>query len=425
MVTFAQLRDAKPAQFQAVADDLLAAAKDSEESANAIHANGRRKLEDSWKDELGAAVRDSLATAADKFDVMAILNRSAAAALDTLQDAVELAQRELTSAVSYATANSLTVDENGTVNLPPTVAAGDLARLQSVQTEAQSLITDAVEAATQADGLAEQSMTSLRVDPDTTSQDSARAKQSDAVEASIAMLRDTLPHGQSPEAVERWWNGLSDNQRTTLENAVPIDVYDLPGIPASVRTSLEANENGYNRIAFLKYARDHVNDESIDVFDNNCANYVSNGLLSAGLDEKGTFTTDDDGWGRSAAGDWNWKTPDLPGIPSVQGISHTDSWYNANAQREFFQNNGGATVSAKDAQPGDVAYWNYNDGPGGEPDGESHHAAIVTSVLPDGEAVYSQHTPSAENYSVQGRLPEGEQSEGDQDVVFVRPRQGW
>lgn len=84
-----------------------------------------------------------------------------------------------------------------------------------------------------------------------------------------------------------------------------------------------------------------------------------------------------------------------------------------------------ATVSASDVRLGDVAYWNYNDGPGGEPDGESHHAAAVTAILPDGDAVYSQHTPSAENYSVQGRLPEGEQSEGDQEVVFVRPRQGW
>jgi hypothetical protein len=74
----------------------------------------------------------------------------------------------------------------------------------------------------------------------------------------------------------------------------------------------------------------------------------------------------------------------------------------------------------------DPAYFDYADGAGvGEVDGQAHHAALVTGVLPDGEVLYTQHTPGAQSSSLQGRLPKLEQSEGGQQITVVRPRQTW
>ncbi|MCG5432529.1 hypothetical protein LV457_09520 [Mycobacterium sp. MYCO198283] len=51
--------------------------------------------------------------------------------------------------------------------------------------------------------------------------------------------------------------------------------------------------------------------------------------------------------------------------------------------------------------------------------------AVVTAVLPDGEVLYTQHTPAAINLDVQDRLPIIEQGEGAQTVTVVRPQQTW
>lgn len=118
-------------------------------------------------------------------------------------------------------------------------------------------------------------------------------------------------------------------------------------------------------------------------------------LRAGGLDYKGKSTLDDNGWGQSKAGEWGWNTPDIPGLPEVKGLSHTRSWFNSEAQEEFFLRDGG------------------------------EHAALVTGVLPDGEVLYTQHTPGAQGSSLQGRVPNLEQNEGRQQITVVRPKQTW
>ncbi|GAA3699772.1 hypothetical protein [Gordonia hankookensis] len=75
------------------------------------------------------------------------------------------------------------------------------------------------------------------------------------------------------------------------------------------------------------------------------------------------------------------------------------------------------------AMPGDVVYFNYAQ-PHASGD-VSHHTAVVTGVLPDGQILYTQHTPGAANLSVQDRLPMIEQSEGQQSITIVRPSETW
>ncbi|MBI2702083.1 MAG: amidase domain-containing protein [Mycobacterium sp.] len=99
---------------------------------------------------------------------------------------------------------------------------------------------------------------------------------------------------------------------------------------------------------------------------------------------------------------------------------YTKSWYNADEQRSFLINSGGSSVPLSQARPGDVIYFNWSDSAahGGE---VSHHAAIVSSVLPNGEVLYTQHTPGATNYSLEDRLPIRLQDQDPQTVVVIRP----
>ena len=57
--------------------------------------------------------------------------------------------------------------------------------------------------------------------------------------------------------------------------------------------------------------------------------------------------------------------------------------------------------------------------------GKTHHAAVVTAVMPDGEIKYTQHSDSYQNVSIQGRLPHETESEGLQNLRFVRPEPDW
>ncbi|MGV9803317.1 amidase domain-containing protein, partial [Mycobacterium sp. NPDC003449] len=200
---------------------------------------------------------------------------------------------------------------------------------------------------------------------------------------------------------------------------------NLAGLPANVKAELEAKDRGFDAMQTLQFARDHWDDTSSDIFPNNCAHFVSQALHAGGLPYKGRSTLDDHGWGQSRAGEWEWNMPDSKWWPEVEGYSHTRSWYNADAQQDFFMNNGGERVGISGARPGDVVYFDYADGPGAHVDGESHHVALVTGVLPDGEILYSQHTPGAQNSSLTGRIPVVEQGEGTRHVVVVRPGRSW
>lgn len=115
MVTFAQLRDAQPALWQAAADDILEVAKQCERTAGNIHANGTKPLEEHWPDRTGTLARNMLVKIADRMTNIGILARGATTPLDTLQDAVEIAQQELKAAVSEATAKGFSVSNDGRI----------------------------------------------------------------------------------------------------------------------------------------------------------------------------------------------------------------------------------------------------------------------------------------------------------------------
>ncbi|QKT07057.1 amidase domain-containing protein [Gordonia sp. X0973] len=414
MVTYRQLFDAKPALWEAAADDALAVAKQATRTADNIHFNGAKPLADNWPDQTGAQARSALVRCADRMVDTGILARGGAVALDTLEDAVRTAQDSLKAAVSFALSRGLTVGEDGSVTVPDDMPDDEIDQAKRAADQARELIRDAVEAATQADQSCVDALNACTVDPDSISTPDAQKRQAKAVEAALKSIRNLLPDGQSPENVARWWAGLTDEQRKMFERAVPVELHDLPGIPGDVKHRLEDTGRGYNPVETVRWAKQNAHNEKIDVFSVNCANFASNALHAGGLKYKL------DAWrGTSDSRNWGRRYEDQ--IPQP-GATHTRSWFNSDAQREFFLHNDGTEVPIGEARPGDVVYFNYSHPTG---DDVSHHTAVVTAVLPDGQVLYTQHTPGAVDQSLQDRLPMISQGEGQQTPVIVRPKESW
>lgn len=413
-----QLRYANPGSWQAAADDLLAAAKDCEEAVAEIHANGSRRLEESWTDYLGEIVRGRISDVTGKLEEIGVLLRGAVTALDTLEDAARIAQAQAGSAITAGTVAGLDLEGDVLVvpagHHDPETAADDCRRYNA-------LIKDAIDAADRADQEVAGALRKLNINVDTSSLDDALKQQSAAVADALDAIRETLPQGQPADVVKAWWDSLPVDRRKQLMLAVPVELHDLNGIPDSVKKELEGS-NGYNAVKAVQFARDHANDTSIDKFQNNCANFVSTTLASAGLDYKGTLTTDSDGWNRSRASGINF---DPPGPGSLQGLSHSDSWFNAEKQKNFFLNNGAQEVGTAGAKPGDLVYWEHTQNVGDYKPGEAHHTAVVTAVLPNGDILYSQHTTNGKDFSLTDRIGFSNQDGGTQNVRIIRPKETW
>lgn len=432
MVTFSELRQADPKLWQTAADDLLAASKQAERTAHNIHANGIKKLQDNWADHTGAQAQSTLTKVANRMVNTGVLARGATTALDTLQDSIEVAQRSLTSALEHARTSGVVVSADGSLNVMPNATNSEADKAKSAMPAIRSAIDDAVQAATEADQLCVHALNEVSVDPDSISVQDAQNRQATAVKDALHSIRDQLPDGQSEEAVRRWWNGLSPEQRSMFKKSVPVELSELRGIPQDVIDELDNRSGGYSPLQAVRWAKENESNRTFDTFKNNCANFVSRALSAAGLQQDSNPQPDGDAdqWGK-------WGLSMVPGMqssdnqnPSLldrlqESEGYSRSWYNSDAQRRFFLSHGGSEVGPLDARPGDVIYFNYESPDNPEPAGTSHHAALVTAVLPNGEVLYTQHEPAATNLSSQGRLPMIEQNEGRQSVHIVRPRQTW
>ncbi|MFC6011798.1 amidase domain-containing protein [Nocardia lasii] len=413
-----QLRYADPGKWQAAANDLLTAAKDCEEAVQEIHANGSRRLEESWTDYLGDIVRSRISDVTGKLEEIGVLLRGAVTALDTLEDAARIAQAQAGSAISAGTVAGLHLVGDAFIvpadHYDPDAAADDCKRYNA-------LINDAVDAADRADQEVAGALRKLSISVNSSSLDEAIKQQSAAVSDALDAIRETLPQEQPPDVVKAWWDGLAVDRRKQLMLAVPVELHSLNGLPDSVKKDLEGS-NGYNAVKAVDFARTHATDTSIDIFQNNCANYVSTTLTESGLAPKGSMTTDENGWGRSRTAGMDF---DPPGPGSIQGLSHTDTWFNAEKQKNFFLENGAQDVGTSGAKPGDIIYWEHTQNVGDYKPGEAHHTAIVTAVLPNGDVLYSQHTSNGNDFSLTDRIGFSNQDGGAQNIRVIRPKETW
>lgn len=426
MVTFAELRSAKPDLWTVAANDMLSAAKQCERVKDDIHDNGVAPLSDNWADHTGALAVDALKSIAGRAEVEAVLARSTVDPVDTLSHAVSIAQNELENGVRAAEALGCGVDPaTGSILPPPNIPSEglDVATMQKIEA-AQRLINDAVEAATQADAECTKALQETNGSSGTDDLQLARVVQADATEDALKELRQTIPDGLPPEDVARWWSSLTPQEQFDLERACPVELFNLNGVPDSVKQAIDRKDQlGYSSVGTVQYALTNVDNKSLDNFPDDCTNFVSDSLhYGGGLSEHRSGMGlkppkfDRGGWSDSDVGpegDTHW--------------SYTPSWAAAQNNRDFFLSHGGTVVDQGQARPGDVVYFTetQTDPAHGLSPNETHHAAVVTGVLPDGQVLYTQHSDSAANYPLNGRLPGFEQDYGQQRIEIVQPKKTW
>lgn len=422
MVTFAELRGAKPQLWTTAAEDLRKAGEQCLRVEQDIHNNGVQPLKDAWDDHVGQLAVGVLKNIATKAETTSILARAGAQPVDTLAYAVQTAQTELENAVRTAESNGLKVDPaTGKVSPPSKLGKNDNpTTMMLAMIQAQRLIDDAVEAATQADRLCTSALgeaSGSAANPETT-KGQAQDVQRNAARNALEEIRDTLPDGLSPTQVQMWWNGLTPQEQFNLERAAPTELMNLDGIPDDARKRIDRPELGYSSAGTVDYAKRNWANAKLDWEGlDNCTNFVSTSLRYGG----GMPTKDSpfdpvnhgyaDGW---SDGGWAGEHHAPP------GVTNTPSWGASQNNHDFFLSHGG-TVATDPSQvrPGDIVYWTT------QANGDTHHAAVVTGVLPDGEIIYTQHSDGATNYALNGRLPEFEQSYGKQTIEVVQPKVTW
>lgn len=422
VVTFAQLRAAKPSLWTTAAQDLRKAGQQCQRIEDDIHNNGVKPVNDHWPDHVGQLAAEALKKTASKAQVASILARAGVEPVDSLAHAIETAQNELENGVHFAESNGLKVDSaTGKVSLPATLGKNDNPTTMVIaMNQAQKLIDDAVEAATQADTLCTSALNEASgsaANPDTTV-GQAQDVQRDAVKDALEEMRDTLPEGLSPTDVQMWWNGLTPEEQFNLERAAPTELMNLDGIPDDVKKRIDRPELGYSSAGAVDYAKRNWDNTKLD-WENkdNCTTFASNALRYGG----GMKTKDADTWPVNHWDRDGWSDGGMGGDDPVNPNkgTYSPSWGGAQNNHDFFLNHGGTVVTdPSQVRPGDVVYWT-------KADGEVHHTAVVTGVLPDGEVIYTQHSDGATNNALSGRLPEFEQSYGKQTVEVVRPKVTW
>lgn len=408
-VTFTDLMTAVPGDWERAADTWLGLARESEDAAGAILERGKSKVDEHWTDEVGAEAGARLDALSTSFQTAAGTMHGVVSILYGLAESVGPVQRSLRAAVDYATGNGLTVDAGGRVVVPPGWAGA-----ANVPGEADRLIREAVDSAARIDVQARDQLDELAAAVFNEDRDVAiDSIQGEASAAQVDLMTEALPIGQDPATVARWWNSLSAEDRAAFERAVPVELYDLEGIPADVKQRLEG-DGGYNAVEAVRFAQDNAFNPDLDIYENNCANFVSHSLANAGLTELPESINES---GEVFDG---WAGPTTTGITELDQHTATESWYNTEKQRAYFLDHG-SEVPLGAVRPGDIIYFEQAapNGPTGE--GMVHHAAVVTSVTPDGDIHYTQHTASRLDASLDGRLPTTEVVEGDQRVVAVRP----
>ena len=355
MVSFAQLRNAKPDLWMTAANDMLNAAKQCERIKDDIHNNGVAPLSDNWADHAGKLAVDALKSIAGRAEVEAVLARSTVDPVDTLAHAVATAQNELENGVRSAESLGCSVNaETGRISISASAANDmDAAKMQAIGA-AQQLINDAIEAASQADDECAKSLQESNRNSGTTDLKQAQIVQADATASALKELRQTIPDGLPPDEVSSWWNHLTEIEQNDLERACPVELFNLNGIPDSVKHDIDRKDQlGYSSVGTVQYAIANHDNKSLDNFTDNCTNFVSDSLHYGGglADSRSGFGIeppkfDRGGWsdsGTGPRGDKHW--------------SYTPSWAAAQNNRDFFLSHGGTVVDPSQARPGDVVYF--------------------------------------------------------------------
>jgi hypothetical protein len=420
VVDYAGVRDADPRkwaqaseEFQALSDYALSAAKD-------LREYGTKPLKENWTDEVGQAAAGDFEKLANQLesarDILLAVNMVA----DAMTTGIETAQSTLHQAQELAARYNMEIGADGTVTGPPVHNHTQAEDMGPYRTQVQELIDQAVDQVTEADQAAAKEF--ARLGNATTVADPQKALnefQTQASHTQMTMLAADIPTGESPAVVRAWWQGLSAEQRKDMMLAEPVALARLDGIPESVKQEMRGTDGKFDRVKMVAYAQDHWDKKDPTDLGNNCTNFVSNALLNAGMQQKTSTwegTQGDDTWMVGNPSGWDWLD---------RKLAYSDTWGAAENQQNFMLRHGGEEVPRSQVRPGDIIYYEQSGANDDIEHGNTHHAAVVTAVMPDGEIKYTQHSSNQHDVSLQGRMGAEEKAEGDQNIRIVRPHPDW
>jgi hypothetical protein len=416
MVTYAGIRNARPEQWQDAADDYAALSAYVDQAAKAVRGDSAAKVDAHWADSTGKAAAARLYALSDKLDSAYDILCGVKMVLVGMHTTLQTAQATLDEVVRLAGEYGITLDENGQIAVAATP--------EYIVSEIAALRGQAIDQVTEADKAARAELARLRAAVGVTDPSKALDLQTQASHTEMDELAGSIPTGQNAATVKAWWGGLTPQEQHDLMLAEPVALTNLDGVPEDVKAQMRGTDGKFDRVKMVDYALRNWNKKDPMDFGNNCTNFVSEALSHAGMQQKkGTWT--------GVMGDDDWGKESGIGIPFSWGraldkkLYYSHTWAGAENQQNFMLRHGGEDVDITDVRPGDIIYYEQQ-GPSTSIDpGTTHHAAIVTAVMPDGEIKYTQHSDPYENVSLQGRLPHETEAEGQQNVRFVRPHPDW
>ncbi|THA28709.1 amidase domain-containing protein [Streptomyces sp. A1547] len=432
MVSYHDLYDCRVDQWQKAADDWVDLARRSSSACEDIRAQGKKPLDDHWADATGKTAGKRLEDLADRLESGGDIMKGVAMVLDALSHSMGYAQRTLSHAIELANEHGLSIQDGRAVgvytgavptgpNVPQNVRDAYTKEQGHIST-VNGLIDEALREASQADAKASAELDKLATTINVS--DTSQAHNVLLVEAShveFEMLRADIPVGKDPQLVHAWWDGLTPQQQKDLMRADPVTLADLRGLPPEVGRELRGPDGKIDRVEMVRYALDHW-DKKDDLdygAGGNCTNFVSSSLEAGGMKKKlspWTGLMGDDTWGRQSGTGWDWLD---------QNAYHSESWARAEGLQNFLLRHGSKEVPRADARPGDIIFYEQV-APGTETaPGETHHAAVVTSVTPDGDIKLTQHTSSFQNVSLDSREHIANRNGGEQRIRIVRPEPDW
>lgn len=369
-------------------------------------------LSAAWPDVVGQLAVGSIDDLYNRFNITTDAMSSIVVILDALAAAVGAAQTVLQDVLSTAEQNGYAVNEDGSVQVVD-VPVLDV----RFATDLRDRIQDALRSADEADQQAAKDLRALAAQVSQTNEKSELGLQNSMSQDALSMYTAMLPpKGTSPDQVAAWWNSLTPGEQQDLEKAVPLGLYNLDGMPQSVKDQL-AGPGPVNRMTMVQFAAGNWNNDSLDWLnaDDNCTVFASDALAASGLPQN-------DSWSQAHL---------FFGLGPTSSFGSSSSWGLAQNLHDYLtktppQPNGstapiGKEVPPAQAKPGDLLFiqngpdTQQNGGPG-----HIHHTAIVTAVLPNGDILYTQHTDDAQNLSIDGRIQYLQESEGNEHAVIVQ-----
>ncbi|PHQ48917.1 hypothetical protein BLA24_28075 [Streptomyces cinnamoneus] len=385
MVSYNDLHSCHVDQWKKAADDWIALSRRSSTAADDVREQGKKPLDDHWADATGKKASKRLHDLADRLEAGGDIIKGVAMIIDGLASSMEWSQRTLFHAAELAAEYGLHIQDGRAVgaysgaapvgpNIPQNVR-DDYKKEQGHISEVNDLIDEALRQASQADKKASAELDKLATKINVSDTNVAHNYiETETAHLEIDMIRGSIPVGKDPHLVRAWWDGLTPEQHKALMLADPVTIADLTGLPDDVgrRSGAATARSTASRWSATRWTTGTA--RRPQVREQLCQLRLVRSRSRRHAEEVRHLVgpRGDNTWGRESGIGIDWWD---------QRAYHSRSWASAKYLRNFLTDNGGEEVPRSQARPGDLIFYEQvaeDPGKGGEPQGETYHAAVVT-----------------------------------------------